>query len=63
MFRDRGEIAIGTIILICLLVYPINWAIDRVVKMVTPPKVVVVERVPVCEIDGQVVYIVKEVEK
>lgn len=58
MYRNSGEIAIGTLILICLLVYPINWAIDRVVQAFTPPKVEVVEKLPVCEIDCQV-YISK----
>ena len=66
MSKNRGEIVIGTVILICLLVYPINWAIDRVVQMIVPPKVEVkvevVEILPVGEIDGQVIYVIKEVE-
>jgi len=64
MIRDRGEIAIGTIILITLLVWPINWVINKVAEVASPPEAVVemrvVEIVPVGEIDGQVVYVIKE---
>ncbi len=58
MSNDRGEIVIGTLILICLLVWPINWAINKVAEKIDPPKKILV---PVCESkDGAVYFVVKD---
>ncbi len=58
MKNKHGEIVIGTLILICLLVYPINLAINYIGDKINPPKKV---EIPICKTDdGAVYFVVKD---
>ena len=58
MSKERGEIVIGTLIIICLLIWPINWAINKAVETIAPPKKV---EIPICKTDdGAVYFVVKD---
>lgn len=61
MKNQRGEIVISTLVIICLLAWPINYAINYVAAQINPPPKI---EIPMCQTqDGAVILILKDVPK